>query len=1269
MYGIRIQGSNSQSALFGSIIILILVGLLAVPAAAEEALPDTVRVNAVYNETTPDYDVLNFSKIQLAADAVAEEGMVTVAAGTYDGHLNLTRSVSLIADEGALIDGMGWGVGILIDADSVSIEGFTVTNTTTYGIAGNWFDGATIRDNIVTVVSGETTTEPPVGICLNGGTGHTVTGNTVTVESGFAQNAGIVAWEVTETLVSENHVSVNGVYVDDPPGSILAASSGASWGSNARKNINHALEDELVYMNTVGIVSSNSTIVIDGNAIEATSTCNGEDDALYYHTYAVGIQVDSAESIRLTNNAITVAANATSYAYADGIWAGGDQAVIEGNTINSTTIAEEAQPWGIEMWNAPKGMVLSNTILIAVTADFVYDTYGIYAGESEKAQVLDNTIVYNALIGSRGVSGADAGIEGIYILDCYQSQVSGNGVAVVLDVMATGSDIGFGSVESGISPTAAAVYNDLTGESVGAWAGVTGIDVDMSDEAWITENGIAVDALLASANVAGNVSAADGGVWATGLLIQDTGDAAASGNTIDVSFMTEPAAIGIGDNTSVAYVDLSSQVTGVMLYGTGETKISDNCITVESNQATVAIALSTGSENGGLVGLLDARIAENEMETNTFVASLDEEGMYTEATWDSLNATALARTRTTATAAGIYADTDGDTGIYDNTVDVRTASMVADIAMHNIISTDAMADAVGVAHGFGIIGPESDDAYICGNAVTVTSVGTIGTVSSEGEMSAESILSRSQFRIAAQGIVGLADENEISDNTVNAYAIAESRTTALGDLPGDESIALSSMATRVAGITIPEIGEYDDNEVSGNTVHVISSLAPTAVAEGTSGNVMSLMSGRAEGIGIHALSAWISDNRIDVLACVDNATAVAVEFSVLEVMSETVAIAEAQGIVTGHATIEDNVIFAKGNATGVVVAETDELLEDASASILIAGIGVAINDNGLSTMARNTAEGSGEAEGYGYAMGYRPEVFGDAFAEGIGIQTAGGTLMYNNIGGMLFGDYFWDEYDERIPTHAAYNWWGDASGPSGFGPGTGNPIYGVIYYSNPMTWEPWLTRPYETVPDNNKAYLGIELRPDDGLTPGWNTLSTPIALENNTWHAIHTIGEGLNYSAAYTWDATTQRWVQVMANTRISPLDAVYVLMNEDARLPIAISPDITGPPVKNLSAGWNLIGPAYAFDADYLEWDVMKVDKALVSVEKTPEGLTGYTIALSPSVNPEAWSYTVGANKAPTMEAGYGYWVYMENPDTLAGFSSTPLPLPDAGCLNAIQA
>ncbi|PKL54991.1 MAG: hypothetical protein CVV35_12380, partial [Methanomicrobiales archaeon HGW-Methanomicrobiales-6] len=192
----------------------------------------------------------------------------------------------------------------------------------------------------------------------------------------------------------------------------------------------------------------------------------------------------------------------------------------------------------------------------------------------------------------------------------------------------------------------------------------------------------------------------------------------------------------------------------------------------------------------------------------------------------------------------------------------------------------------------------------------------------------------------------------------------------------------------------------------------------------------------------------------------------------------------------------------------------------------------------------------------------------------------------------------------------------------------------------------------------------------DGLEPGWNTLSFPLALENNTWQAVTHAGDGLNYSVACTWDAAGQRWVQVTGASRINPLDAVYIRMNDYDRLPVAISPEITNPPTRALKAGWNLIGPAYDLKngpievpACYLWWGEpygTSVKKALVSVEKTPTGLTGYNVVVSPSINPESWVYIPGDGAEPDMDATCGYWVYMENPDELAGFSTTPLPMPN---------
>jgi len=1528
MHGMRTQGTNPQNALTRSIVVLVLLGLLAAPAAAGGALPDTVRVDATFDETTPDYGVLNFSSIQAAADAVAIEGTISVAAGAYEEWVHIERPVSLVADTGALVCPPGQGVAILIDADNVSVEGFTVTCPTTYGIVVNGFNNADIRNNNVTVVSDGTTTEPPAGIYLKGGTGHVATGNTVTLVSSAPYLAGIVAWEVTDSLVAENRITVTGVYAEgETEIAALAADPAIAWSSNTRMDALSALESESVSIDPIGIVADGSEIVIDGNTIAVTAECLGDENAdIRYHAYPVGIDAWETDQVTVTNNEITVAgaandftyadgiwaggdsalvegntidstavaesaepwgieldgardgrvlnnnvtiaitaddigktygivtdnstatrvlentvaytarpgpvsngttiesligislngstghtvtgntvtvegcfskssgivargvtdtlvaencifvnnvcpgeelvptaltatseapqgpnagrvgvdafdigwfyvessgivvngseividentidvageclagedndtygnawsvgidawetdrvtvtnnritvnSTATDYATADGIWAGGEVALVEGNTINSTTTAESVDPWGIELYNALKGQVLNNNVTITILADRAYDTYGIIADRSEKAQVLENTVVYDALIGRDGAGAVDAGIEGIYVRRCDQSQVAGNDVTVDALIRTMGTDITLGSADTELSSVASTVYGDLTGESVPEWAGTTGIEIERSDEAWVTGNEIAAEALLMSINTS-NVSVVTGGVWSTGLLVERTINAVASKNTIDAGLLTVGLAIGAANSTGVAYANLASEVAGVVLHDAQYTEVSENSVTVESDLKAVVIALAAGPEGEGLIGSLDADLAEDEMDANAFAASLDEEGAYAEAVWDRLNETALARTRTSASAAGIYADTDADTEICENTVDVAINSGAMDIAACEVVATGAIATAQGLAQGFGIIGPSAEDACICGNNVTVTSSGTFTAVAGEGEVSTEDVGTRSQLRTTVHGIVGRASSNDILDNTVAVTAMGNSSTIASETIADGYSVALSSMTTRAVGIRVPA-GEDYSNDVSGNTVEVLSVLAPLSAAEATSGEVRALTDGTATGIGIRAPRALIADNRVDVLAQVDNATAIAAEMSALEVAGESVAVANARGIVTRRASIEDNNVFAKGIATATVVAETEELLENADAFVYIAGTGIAIDDRGRSTMTCNTVEGDCEGIGYAYADGYRPEAFGEGRGEALGIRTEGGTATYNNIASGLRGGYKGD-----TPTHAAYNWWGNASGPSGYGPGTGSPVYGTTLY------EPWLTKPADVVLETGKSYFGLEVGSPfiggdgyrEGLEPGWNTLSFPLALENNTWQAVTGAGDGLDYSVACTWDATNQKWVQVTDSARINPLDAIYIKINSYDRLPVTISPEITNPPTRALKAGWNLVGPAYdlveldePINHTHLWWGEpygTSVVEALTSVEYTPDRYYGYTVVVSPSINPETWVFTRGDRyDEPDMDATCGYWVYMENPDTLAGFSSTPLPLPDVGLFAVLQA
>ncbi len=93
-----------------------------------------------------------------------------------------------------------------------------------------------------------------------------------------------------------------------------------------------------------------------------------------------------------------------------------------------------------------------------------------------------------------------------------------------------------------------------------------------------------------------------------------------------------------------------------------------------------------------------------------------------------------------------------------------------------------------------------------------------------------------------------------------------------------------------------------------------------------------------------------------------------------------------------------------------------------------------------------------------------------------------------------------------------------------------------------------------------------------------------------------------------------------------------------------------TNPPSRLLSTGWNLVGLAVPLDVA-----TMDATDGLVSVFETGGGLTGYTIVVSPTINPDPFILTRPL-AAQDLTRSRGYWVFMENDDTLAGFSTTPV-------------
>jgi hypothetical protein len=176
------------------------------------------------------------------------------------------------------------------------------------------------------------------------------------------------------------------------------------------------------------------------------------------------------------------------------------------------------------------------------------------------------------------------------------------------------------------------------------------------------------------------------------------------------------------------------------------------------------------------------------------------------------------------------------------------------------------------------------------------------------------------------------------------------------------------------------------------------------------------------------------------------------------------------------------------------------------------------------------------------------------------------------------------------------------------------------------------------------------------LGKGWNIVSTPIALhpDYDTWGEFIALGDGLavdETTPAYYFDSLNQVWHVVLADYRLKSVDAIYVKMAEADKAPIVPSP-YPSVPAKRLYPGWNLVGLAALED--------MQVNRALTSIYLVLGDRTGYSQVVSPPLHQLGWIYVRDDDNRglpiPLMQVGKGYWVFMINPGTLAGFIFTPI-------------
>jgi len=244
-----------------------------------------------------------------------------------------------------------------------------------------------------------------------------------------------------------------------------------------------------------------------------------------------------------------------------------------------------------------------------------------------------------------------------------------------------------------------------------------------------------------------------------------------------------------------------------------------------------------------------------------------------------------------------------------------------------------------------------------------------------------------------------------------------------------------------------------------------------------------------------------------------------------------------------------------------------------------------------------------------------------------------------------------------------YNYFGDATGPyysavSGATIAKSNPNGTGKQITDLVTYYPWLHKPLADVVADNVSYQTCTMKLVLG---GWNTLSTPVQLIAAA-DAIDELISADDMSIGYYYDAG---WQLITTGYVLSPCDAVYVKMKSTAStayLQFKFDAGAYTTPSKDLAAGWNLISLAS------LETSKL-VKNTMACVDLTAAYLPGWSQVVSPSINATqrdiyyavetAWSESAGEDGSNTLQPGLGYWCYMQNAATLAGFEITPI-VPD---------
>jgi len=959
--------------------------------------------------------------------------------------------------------------------------------------------------------------------------------------------------------------------------------------------------------------------------------------------------------------------------------------------------------YGIKVKESPLIDVNYNLVTVNVDdAAWFAMAYGIKVAKSDRADIVGNMVDVTATMG-----GGECGFlmaRGIRLKLSDESNVVGNTVTV--------------TSTANVNSTAAAQVADLEEDeaedlaemeamlldtmgidqcmTLGMGSNV-GIGVKCSWDATVTGNTVVSWLSVDTVADVGAVAAAGGGGCNVGISGLGSPGIMVAGNGVDVDTLVRTQVIAVeGLDLQMAMGGGISAATGIYLNGSPGA-VQANNVTADADCEAMIVSegtfMFTSANPDSVLARFDAVLLGGIYQTVYEAMQSEEVDVEMSGSMPGMQSMGLGGA--IAVGIGILVTDCPNVMIAGNQPVSGTGDVIATIASMDMFDdAEAMGGGVGIGIGIAVIDTLSAQVVnnngVYGGGTADVLVGAhhgglpiaqnAAAIGGGAGIGAGILLvGMSGFNAEAEGL----PEGEcwlprpvVIENQVSAFGQAAPVIVTAEDLePCQESCAMGAslgVALGIASMWYPWI------LIEGNSVTATADAWTDVDAEAIHPYDPTAIGGAAAlGIGITTVATFcpqIHQNTTTGAATAKSEVG-ATEFVIFTMDSLGMggSLAAGMGILVAlspHGTVSGNHATGLGDAECTVIAVSYIPLNDAYALSLGAGLGMGIVVSfspGTDVVRCNTAAGEGSCRvmalymadfGAAGAVGFSADFdmlmllgFGlvnyNSMVDATPLGVDAGPVMAMDAGLLKIGG----------PLDARFNWWNHPTGPSGMGPGLGEPVIGL---GPPIFFSPWLYVVHEEVLDEQIGKFGFFIP----MCKGLNTLSTPIALEETVvpsrqWQDI-VANSGLGGKIKYVdrWDPVTQTWQAVAPTDYLDPLDAFYIyffegglnvilMVNSSAGHPYAM-------PTRDLEARWNLIGPNPLFTNPG-----MPVKPALSSIVQTPAALPGYTQAISPVVHCQpSWAYTPEMpGPGPMMLSGRGYWTWMENPDTLVGFGFTPLP------------